>query len=217
MLVVRNRKLTLWIVSILLLTMVLVIKIGFARGQSDEAQIAFNRNNLIRLHVVANSDSPQDQGLKLRVRDAVLEASGGLLQGTTEMEEAWDILKDNLDVLKDAANQRILAEGRDYPVEVELGEYPFPTKTYGNFVLAAGTYPAVRVTMGAGSGHNWWCVLFPPLCFLNMSGPLAQDRVQVEKDQAVAQGETQVKLEFKRPLDLPVTQVPVVTPGLSVK
>ena len=111
---------------------------------------------LVRLHVVANSDSEQDQALKLRVRDAVLEASEGL--------EAED-LEAALPRLQAAAQACLREQGSSDPVTVSLGEERFPTRLYDNFALPAGVYRSLRVTIGAGEGHNWWCVAFPSICF----------------------------------------------------
>lgn len=111
---------------------------------------------LVRLHVVANSDSEQDQALKLRVRDAVLEASEGL--------EAED-LEAALPRLQAAAQACLREQGSGDPVTVSLGEEHFPTRLYDNFALPAGVYRSLRVTIGAGEGHNWWCVAFPSICF----------------------------------------------------
>ncbi|MBO8126006.1 MAG: stage II sporulation protein R [Firmicutes bacterium] len=214
MLAVRSKRFTLWLVILSLITLVVSVGIGLTRTDSGQAEIAFNKDNLIRLHVVANSDSSTDQQLKLGVRDAILEASGALLDDTHDFETAWQILQSNLDVLKKAAAQRILAAGENYPVQVELGKYPFPPKAYGNFVLAGGVYPTLKVTIGEGSGHNWWCVLFPPLCFLNMSGPLATERLQKEES---PNGKTEVAVDLKNPWGFQTRQIPVVTPGLRGK
>ena len=111
---------------------------------------------LVRLHVVANSDSEQDQALKLRVRDAVLEASEGL--------EAED-LEAALPRLQAVAQACLREQGSGDPVTVSLGEERFPTRLYDNFALPAGVYRSLRVTIGAGEGHNWWCVAFPSICF----------------------------------------------------
>ena len=110
---------------------------------------------LVRLHVVANSDSEQDQALKLQVRDAVLEASEGL--------EAED-LEAALPRLQAAAQACLREQGSGDPVTVSLGEERFPTRLYDNFAMPAGVYRSLRVTIGAGEGHNWWCVAFPSIC-----------------------------------------------------
>lgn len=111
---------------------------------------------LIRLHVVANSDSAADQAVKLQVRDAVLAAAEG-------MDEAE--LRENLPRLREAARDCLRQNGVSHPVAVSLRWEDFPTRQYGTFSLPAGRYEALRVTIGAGEGHNWWCVVFPSICF----------------------------------------------------
>ena len=119
---------------------------------------------LIRLHVVANSDSEADQALKIQVRDAVLARAELLLEGCTDVEEAQALLEDSLPELEDAAAERIAAEGYAYSVCASLSWEPYPTREYETFTLPAGQYLSMRITIGAGEGQNWWCVVFPPLC-----------------------------------------------------
>ena len=116
---------------------------------------------MIRLHVIANSDSDADQALKLQVRDAVLARATELLTQSDDMADAWARLDTSLADLEQAASA---ACGGEYPVRAELGEAEFPLKEYDGFALPAGRYPALRVVIGAGAGRNWWCVVYPPLC-----------------------------------------------------
>ena len=116
---------------------------------------------MIRLHVIANSDSDADQALKLRVRDAVLTRATELLTQSEDMADAWARLDTSLPDLERAASA---ACGGAYPVRAELGEAEFPLKEYDGFALPAGRYPALRVVIGEGAGRNWWCVVYPPLC-----------------------------------------------------
>lgn len=127
-----------------------------AGAQRDQAALS---EKLIRLHVVANSDSQADQNLKLQVRDRVLDQVTQLVDGAEDAAAAEAVLRDNLQLLADTA-----AQGHDYPVRVSLGREDFPTREYESFSLAAGEYETLRVTLGEGAGKNWWCVLFPPLC-----------------------------------------------------
>ncbi|MEG6615072.1 stage II sporulation protein R [Peptococcaceae bacterium 1198_IL3148] len=122
---------------------------------------------LIRFHVIANSDSIEDQTLKLHVRDVVVNDMKQQFATASTKEEARIITEQNLDHIKHLAEQQIQKEGKDYQVAVMLGDYQFPKKTYGDLTLPAGNYEAVRVVIGAGKGQNWWCVLFPPLCFVD--------------------------------------------------
>ena len=121
-------------------------------------------SQVIRLHVLANSDSEEDQALKLEVRDRVLETTSALLAGETEPQAAAVLLDQHLDDIAQTAAQEISAQGHDDQVEVRLEQTWFPTRQYQGISLPAGNYLALRVLIGAAEGHNWWCVVFPNLC-----------------------------------------------------
>lgn len=122
------------------------------------------RSSVLRLHVLANSDSAADQALKLKVRDRLLEISNDMYLHAKTKEEAVASTQGNLDILRQEAEKVIAANGCDYPVSVSLENFYFNTRTYGDITLPAGEYQALRVVIGEGEGHNWWCVMFPPLC-----------------------------------------------------
>lgn len=122
------------------------------------------QEKMIRLHVIANSDSDADQTLKLCVRDAVLCRAEEILRQSADMTEARVRLRDSLPAIGDAAAQELAAQGSGYAVSVALEDTEFPCKTYDGFALPAGEYLALRVVIGAGEGRNWWCVVYPPLC-----------------------------------------------------
>ena len=121
-------------------------------------------DKVVRLHVLANSDSEEDQALKLQVRDVVLERATVILEQSADRREAESRLRGQLLELERIAAKEIAAEGYDYPVTVNLENTDFPTKEYDGFTLPAGEYLALRVIIGEGQGRNWWCVVFPPLC-----------------------------------------------------
>lgn len=121
-------------------------------------------SQVIRLHVLANSDSEEDQALKLEVRDRVLETTSALLAGETEPQAAAVLLNQHLDDIAQTAAQEISAQGHDDRIEVRLEQTWFPTRQYQGISLPAGNYLALRVLIGAAEGHNWWCVVFPNLC-----------------------------------------------------
>lgn len=152
-----------------LAVLVLILGLVAWSGWRLRADAAYNTHNLIRLHVVANSDQPKDQEVKLEVRDAILNASGSLFAGKT-LDDAVLAVKDNLPLFKRIAENVLAASGYDYPVGVEYGAFAFPERTYGPLVLPAGNYQALRVVLGTGEGANWWCILFPPLCYLDVVG-----------------------------------------------
>ena len=121
-------------------------------------------DKVIRLHVIANSDSGADQTLKLAVRDRVLEAAEGLYPPDADLEQARAALEENLEALAAAGQAEVETRGYGYPVTARLERCWFPTKEYDGFALPAGEYTALRIVIGAGEGQNWWCVAFPPLC-----------------------------------------------------
>ena len=124
-------------------------------------------NSVIRLHVLANSDSAEDQALKLRVRDRILKDGRELFKNAKSEEEARRILSENRDFLENSARDEIFSAGYDYPVALNMGKYDFPMKVYENYAFPSGEYEAVRVEIGKAEGQNWWCVMFPPLCFVD--------------------------------------------------
>lgn len=119
---------------------------------------------VVRLHVLANSDSEEDQALKLRVRDKVLARTTELLEASADRKEAEGLLRGDLLEIERIAAAEIAAAGYEYSVTAELTNTDFPTKEYDGFSLPAGNYLALRVVIGEGKGQNWWCVVFPPLC-----------------------------------------------------
>ncbi len=121
-------------------------------------------DKVVRLHVLANSDSEEDQALKLKVRDRLLAYAEPILEGAADRREAEALLRRRLRELEDIAAQEIRANGYDYAVSVRLEDTAFPTREYEGFTLPAGRYLALRAVIGAGEGRNWWCVVFPPLC-----------------------------------------------------
>ena len=135
-----------------------------AFSQSRQQALA---QKLIRLHVVAASDSPDDQRIKLSVRDAILSQAQALLQDAPDAAQA---LHENLPALTRAANEALLAQGSEDTARVTLQYELFPTRRYETFRLPAGTYQTLRVCIGAGAGHNWWCVVFPALCLASGDG-----------------------------------------------
>lgn len=142
----------------------LVLAVLFALGTALERQQQDLAGRLLRLHVVANSDSAEDQTLKLQVRDAVLQEAGLLLEKADSRDQALALLGHNLDRLETAAAETLSAQGSEQNVSVSLERELFGTRYYDSFALPGGYYDALRVTLGSGKGHNWWCVVYPQIC-----------------------------------------------------
>ena len=127
------------------------------------------KDSLIRFHVIANSDTHSDQQLKLKVRDAVLNYLYPYMSKSKSLSETRSIINDNLKNVEEIAIKVIKDNNYNYSVEVFLKRINFPEKEYGNLVLPQGNYEAFEIVIGSGQGHNWWCVMFPPLCFVDES------------------------------------------------
>lgn len=155
---------------------VLLSLVGF------DARCGEIRENVLRLHVLANSDSEEDQALKLRVRDKILEAGEKIFAGASTEAEALAAARENIGLLQAAAEEEIARSGCSYPVRVEVGRSSFDTRAYDGFTLPAGEYEAVRVLIGQAAGHNWWCVMFPAVCL-----PAAEEREDLSQ---VLEGES---------------------------
>lgn len=143
----------------------------------NESGLAPTSEQLIRFHVLANSDSEQDQALKRAVRDAILKEVAPQLAASRSLDESRQILKQISPDMESIGQYVVKMWGKDYSVRTEYGHTSFPTKSYGSLVLPAGDYEALRVVIGEGQGSNWWCVLFPPLCFIDIEQSTA---VQVD-------------------------------------
>ncbi len=131
---------------------------------SFDAKCENLRDNVLRLHIIANSDSQNDQALKLRVRDAILEESEQLFLGADTLDDAIVLTKQNIPKIEKIAKDTIKKEGYDYGVSVKVEDSFFGTRVYDDFTLPAGVYEALKIEIGKAEGKNWWCVLFPSIC-----------------------------------------------------
>ena len=127
------------------------------------------KNSLIRFHVIANTDSEEDQNLKINVKNKVIEYLYPYLNNSQSLDESRQIIKDRMQDVKKLAEEVIKANNYEYKIQVELSRENFPDKSYGNITLPQGNYEAFRIIIGDGQGKNWWCVMFPPLCFVDES------------------------------------------------
>lgn len=166
--------------------------------QSEQRALAAQ---MIRLHVVANSDSDGDQALKLRVRDAVLQSVTRLTAGCADREAAEAALWESLPTIRQTAERVVAESGAAQAVSVQLGTESFPRRDYDTFSLPAGDYRTLRVTLGSGTGHNWWCVAFPALCLPATTETFitAAEEAGLSSEQTdlLSGGETTVELKFR--------------------
>lgn len=139
--------------------------------------------SVFRLHVIANSDSKEDQDLKYKVRDKVLEYMNEISKNCSSKEEIILLAEEHKEEFKKIAENVIKQNGYDYEVNIKIGNFDFPTKTYGDISLPAGEYDALRIEIGEAKGQNWWCVMFPPLCFVDVtSGVVPDESKEVMKE-----------------------------------
>ena len=129
-----------------------------------QAECADISDEVFRLHILANSDNEEDQNLKLKVRDRVLEYTETLFKNAGSKEEAESIISDNMQNISNTAYAEVLDNGYDYKVKAEITNMYFTTRYYENYTLPSGMYDALRITIGSGNGHNWWCVMYPSIC-----------------------------------------------------
>lgn len=167
-------------------------------------------NNLseavFRLHVLANSDSEEDQKLKLKVRDSLLNYMNNICSNCSTKAEAISIVNKHQQEFQQIAENTISENGYDYPVKINIGNFYFPTKNYGDISLPAGFYDALRVEIGKAKGKNWWCVMFPSLCFIDVSSGIVNDEAKENLEKNLEQesyslisdqNNSEIKLKFK--------------------
>ena len=189
------------ILSFLLFLYTSVCAISYAQNISTDIA-----NSVFRLHVIANSDTPEDQNLKYKVRDNLLDYMNKICKNTKTKQEAISIVEKNKDTFEQIASNTIKEQGYDYPVKINIGNFEFPTKNYGDISLPAGYYDALRVEIGESKGQNWWCVMFPPLCFVDISSgvvpeeskELMEDNLSEEEFALVSnQSDNEIQFKFK--------------------
>ena len=142
-------------------------------------ECSFIRENTLRLHILANSDSPAAQALKLKIRDAVLSCSGELFSGCDTRQKMISAAQEQLPKIQQVAEQTALHNGYELPVTASVTDMFFETRRYDHVILPAGTYTAVRIELGAAAGKNWWCVLYPPLCVSAAQTGFTEEEAQI--------------------------------------
>ena len=162
-------------------------------------------SSVFRLHVIANSDSKEDQDLKYIVRDNILTYINEISKNASTKEELIEIARNNIDTIKQIAQETVYENGYNYSVNIKIGNFAFPTKQYGDISLPAGFYDALRVEIGSASGQNWWCVMFPPLCFVDVSSGVVpeeskevlQENLSYEEYNLLSENQNNSDMNFK--------------------
>lgn len=177
-----------------------VVKENISKEADCAAQLS---SHIIRFHVRANSDSDRDQQLKINVKEKVVQYIEPLLKDSCSIDESRDILKKNIPEIKEVALKQLEADGSDDSVDVYFEESYFPAKTYGDVTFPPGEYEAFRIDIGDAQGRNWWCVLYPPLCFVDATYGVLPDESKdqlkniLTEDEYNAITETQCHYRFK--------------------
>ena len=169
-----------FVILILLSLFILISAISYVDAVSNNIA-----DSVFRLHVIANSDSKEDQQLKLKVRDELLSYMNIISKDSTSKQEAMQIANEHKEEFTQIAEKVIKENGYNYTVNVQIGKADFPTKYYGDITLPAGTYDALKVQIGEAKGQNWWCVMFPPLCFVDVSTGIVPDNSKQELKQSL--------------------------------
>lgn len=194
----KNLKMVI-ILTCLLFLYISICAISYAQNISSDIA-----NSVFRLHVLANSDTEEDQNLKYKVRDNLLTYMNSICKDCKSKQEAISIVEKNKDTFKQIAIDTIKEQGYSYSVNINIGNFEFPTKNYGDISLPAGYYDALRVEIGEAKGQNWWCVMFPPLCFVDISSGVVPDESKElmennlsEEEFALISDQSNQEIQFK--------------------
>lgn len=198
----KNSKIgILFILSLLLFLYTTICAISYVDAVSSDIS-----DSVFRLHVIANSNSDEDQALKYKVRDNLLNYMNNLCENCNSKEDAINIVSTHQEEFKQIALETVKNEGFSYDIKIEIGNFEFPTKHYGDISLPAGFYDALKVEIGKAEGRNWWCVMFPSLCFVDISSGIVPDESKEElqnvlsdEEYAIISDNTNpgIKLKFK--------------------
>ena len=189
-----------FIIFILLFLYVMLYSFSYANNVVSDLS-----NSLFRLHVIANSNTKEDQNLKYLVRDELISYMNTLCSNVSSKEQAIAIANEHLDDFQKVANEVIFKNGFNYSAKVQIGNFAFPTKTYGDISLPAGYYDALKVELGKAEGKNWWCVMFPSLCFVDINNGIVPEESKEELQSSlleedynlISSNNSEYKLKFK--------------------
>ncbi len=199
----KERKIILWSLAIGLALAVGITVASYVYAQDAQGDIA---EGVVRFHVLANSDSEEDQALKLLVRDKILDEFEPGIGASGSAQETKEYLAARLNGITACAEAVIKGQGFDYPVTAKIEKVFFPTKAYGDVIFPPGEYEALRIFIGEGAGQNWWCVMFPPLCYVDLTRPIPETEMTLLNETVSDEGykllthqeqDDSVKVKFK--------------------
>ena len=201
-----ENKLSISIFRRLFLLLILLFIYTFISAFSYSNAVSSNiQDSVFRLHVIANSDSIEDQNLKYLVRDKVLEYINSISENQHSKENVLKLANENINEIQKIAENTIHENGYNYEVKLNIGNFAFPTKTYGDISFPAGYYDALKIEIGNAKGQNWWCVMFPPLCFVDVtSGVVPKESKEVIKEnlsdeeyKLISENNNEISFKFK--------------------
>ena len=187
------------ILSFLLILYSSLCAFSYAKNVSEDIS-----DSVFRLHVIANSDSKEDQDLKYKVRDKLIEYMNNISENCNSKEDVISLAQEHQNDFQKIAEDTVRENGFDYSVKINIGNFEFPTKHYGDISLPAGFYDALRVEIGDASGQNWWCVMFPPLCFIDVTSGVVPEESKEDlkenmsdEDYAIISDTESTEMKFK--------------------
>lgn len=198
--ILKNQKIQMVaILSFLLILYTSLCAFSYARSVSEDIS-----DSVFRLHVIANSDSKEDQDLKYKVRDKLIEYMNNISENCNSKKEVISLAQEHQNDFQKIAEDTVRENGFDYSVKINIGNFEFPTKHYGDISLPAGFYDALRVEIGDASGQNWWCVMFPPLCFIDVTSGVVPEESKEDlkenmsdEDYAIISDTESTEMKFK--------------------
>ena len=191
----------------LILSILFLFFIFFLAKSYSDTMFKNISNNFLRLHIIANSDSTEDQILKYEIRDAILNYISPYIKNANSKQDAIKILNNNMEQMYKLSNDILTKHGLNYAIKISIGNFNFPTKDYSSFILPEGNYDALRIELGNANGQNWWCVMFPSLCIVdassfginNSSMDILQNTLDSEEFSIISKDKTSldIKIKFK--------------------
>jgi stage II sporulation protein R len=171
---------------------------------NTDRELADVTDKLVRLHVIANSDSIEDQDLKRKVRDEVILQMSPKFEGLKDVNQVKQVIANNINLIENIAAGVVEGNQKSYGAKALVGNYDFPTKIYGNLTLPAGNYQALKIVLGNGEGQNWWCVMFPPLCFIDIAHGVVPEQTMEQLKESLNEDEYKLLTSARTDEDLPV-------------
>ena len=182
-----------FIIFFLIILLIYISAISYVETVSSDLQ-----ESVFRLHIVANSNSAEDQNLKYKVRDNIISYMNSLCSNVNSKDEAIQVAKEHSEEFYRIAKKTITDNGFNYDVKLNFGNFDFPTKSYGDICLPSGSYDALKIELGNSNGQNWWCVMFPPLCFVDISSGIVPESSKQNLKESLSNNEEYILINEEK-------------------